>query len=203
MLLLNTSETNTTSPSLVDKYQFNILFGTSGNDVISLQEARQVYAGGGNDVVLGSTGRDTIDGGIGNDTLFGNDGDDRLSGASGNDVLYGESGNDRLYAGTGSDSMFGGAGNDRLYVDPNDDSNGFSTGAYDSANGGADIDTLVITNADAGSLRILGDEGATSQLVLWTETVGTDVIGQTIMVTDIEFVEMNGTKIALEAIPPF
>ncbi|HRJ69884.1 MAG TPA: hypothetical protein PK812_09760 [Beijerinckiaceae bacterium] len=190
MPLFDTSEIIITNPQNIPSLPSNAEYGTSGNDYITLSQPKLVFAGAGNDIVFGSTGADTVYGGLGDDIIVGGAGDDKL---------YGDSGNDRLYAGTGSDSMYGGAGNDRLYVDPND-----NTGALvDLANGGSGIDTLVITNATAGSLRLFSVEGIAGAIVHWTETVGGQTIAQSITVEGVEFVEFNGAAIALQNIQPY
>ena len=74
------------------------------NDVIDVHEvsvSAWIYAGGGDDTVLGTANRDTIFGGEGNDTLHGNAGDD---------VLYGDAGE--------ADSLIGGPGADYLSQSP-------------------------------------------------------------------------------------
>ena len=60
---------------------------------------------GGNDILLG---------GFGNDTIYGGGGDDWLRGGAGRDALYGETGNDLLNGGWHDDALFGGAGDDTL-----------------------------------------------------------------------------------------
>ncbi|TVQ44678.1 MAG: calcium-binding protein [Gloeocapsa sp. DLM2.Bin57] len=86
---------------------------------------------GGNDIIYGLSGDDTIYGGSGslvfsenntlysrslsgNDMLFGGDGNDVLYGEAGNDVLYGENGDDYLNGGIGYDTLIGGPGADRF-----------------------------------------------------------------------------------------
>ena len=56
--------------------------------------ANVLFAGGGNDTLLGLAG---------NDTLFGNGGDDWLDGGVGNDILYGGAGNDTYVVETNND----------------------------------------------------------------------------------------------------
>jgi Ca2+-binding RTX toxin-like protein len=77
----------------------------------------------GSDVILGTTGADTINAGNGNDTVCGLGGNDRLNGgngndkvvaAGGNDTANGGAGNDTLDGGAGSDTVLGGAGNDAI-----------------------------------------------------------------------------------------
>jgi Ca2+-binding RTX toxin-like protein len=77
-------------------------------------------AGTGNglaNVVIGTSGNDTLAGGGGADTLQGGDGDDLLEGGEGNDTLQGGNGNDVLDGGSGGDALQGGAGNDTYVVD--------------------------------------------------------------------------------------
>jgi serralysin len=71
---------------------------------------------GGDDALEGNGGHDTLSGGDGNDTLGGGTGDDSLSGGSGSDRLNGGDGNDRVRAGDdhGSDVYAGGAGIDTV-----------------------------------------------------------------------------------------
>ncbi|MGF1523105.1 MAG: calcium-binding protein [Leptolyngbyaceae cyanobacterium] len=79
----------------------------------------------GDDVLVGTVGNDTIDGGEGDDFLRGDPnnqetqggllgGDDFLEGGSGDDTLAGKGGNDILLGGTGVDVLWGDAGDDIL-----------------------------------------------------------------------------------------
>ncbi len=52
---------------------------------------------------IGSSGADTLEGGLGNDTLHGSSGNDSLSGNIGNDTLIGGDGMDTLIGGSGQD----------------------------------------------------------------------------------------------------
>ena len=89
-----------------------------------------------NNVIIASTGNDTLDGGAGNDVLYGHEGDDSLTGGDGNDTLYGQENNDTLIGGNGNDFLDGGTGNDTL-------------------TGGAGADTFMV--ARDGSLDTLTD----------------------------------------------
>ena len=64
-----------------------------------------VSVGDADDLVLGSSLKDTLIGGTGNDTIEGGQGNDVVNGMAGNDVLDG---------GDGADSLFGGNGDDTL-----------------------------------------------------------------------------------------
>jgi Ca2+-binding RTX toxin-like protein len=75
----------------------------------------------GANTLLGGIARDTLSGLGGADTLYGFVGDDLLDGGDGDDRLDGGDGNDRLQGGLGADRLFGGAGDDTYVVDdPND-----------------------------------------------------------------------------------
>lgn len=76
----------------------------------------------GNNVILGTPGRDVIFAGAGND---------RICSLGGPDENWGEGGNDRFFSGTGDDRNLGGGGADRFDCD---------AGTSDTANGGNDVD---------------------------------------------------------------
>ena len=63
---------------------------------------------GGNDDLLGETGRDRLYGGVGAD---------QLSGGTGKDRLYGGAGSDDVAGGGGADHLWGGADADRFVFD--------------------------------------------------------------------------------------
>jgi hypothetical protein len=65
-----------------------------------------------NDILTGTAGNDSIDGGNGSDILFGNDGNDTLIGGNGTDFLVGSAGDDLLDGGNGNDTLMGGLGED-------------------------------------------------------------------------------------------
>lgn len=72
-----------------------------------------LMGGPGNDIVVGSGGRDQVFGGPGSDLLYGLGGDDRIWG----DFLDGELEDlDHLFAGQGNDDLIGGVGSNRLYA---------------------------------------------------------------------------------------
>ncbi|CAO3433711.1 beta strand repeat-containing protein [Azospirillum endophyticum] len=70
-------------------------------------------------IQTGTSGNDTLIGGLADDELYGLDGDDRLDGAGGADSLFGGAGNDTLTGGT-ADAMVGatlaGGSGDDLYL---------------------------------------------------------------------------------------
>ncbi len=112
--------------------------------------------GGGNDVVVSTTGRDLLAGDAGNDTLHGGDDDDTVmgggdddvvGGGNGNDLLSGDAGNDWLMGEDGNDTAIGGEGNDVL----------FGMNGDDLLTGDAGNDTIV---GGDGKDSILGGAGA-------------------------------------------
>ncbi len=68
--------------------------GTTGTDVVVLNDATQYYADSGNDLVVGSQFSDSINGADGIDLLFGRDGKDYITGGKGMDIVSGGAGND-------------------------------------------------------------------------------------------------------------
>jgi VCBS repeat-containing protein len=107
-----------------------------------------------------SGGNDTIDGGDGNDVIFGQEGNDTIHGGTGDDIISG---------GTGADQLYGDAGNDTFLL-----ANGeFAAG--ETINGGADTDTIVLTEAttvDFGTGTVTGVE-------ILTGSSGNDVVTMT------------------------
>ena len=96
---------------------------------------------GGDLVLSGTVGPDTLEGGQGNDTINGNGGDDSLSGGSGADLLLGGAGNDSLSGGQGLDTLRGGAGDDLLRGDGLGDQL-FGEAGHDTLDGGGGGDRL-------------------------------------------------------------
>src|SRR5205085_897561 len=87
--------------------------GADGND--TLIGIENVTGSGFNDLLIGTNGANTIDGGAGNDTLRGGEGDDTLLGGDGNDLLSQSLGGATIATSTyGNDIYNGGAGIDRV-----------------------------------------------------------------------------------------
>lgn len=126
-----------------------IVYAQSGDDLVAAvtlsQKSVEIYAGYGNDGVIGSgladsiyggQGNDTIGGSMGADFLFGEDGDDivfggileqgadagdTILGGDGSDFLLGEEGNDVIEGGVGDDYLVGMSDNDTLVGGIGDD----------------------------------------------------------------------------------
>jgi Ca2+-binding RTX toxin-like protein len=63
------------------------VYGGSGNDTISGNDAsNRMYGNGGNDILNGGNGNDVLSGGQGDDTLDGGEGNDTLRGGAGDDT---------------------------------------------------------------------------------------------------------------------
>jgi Ca2+-binding RTX toxin-like protein len=125
------------------------IFGTGGNDTISLDEANGALPAAH---LFGGAGNDVLTGGSGNDLLFGGTGNDILNGKGGDDLLFGGAGNDVLIGGTGSDQMFGEAGNDRMIWNPGDGS--------DLMEGGDGVDTAEVNGGNATETFTITANGA-------------------------------------------
>ncbi|MEM7528565.1 MAG: Ig-like domain-containing protein [Pseudomonadota bacterium] len=123
--------------------------GGNGADTIRLGEgndeailttsavfAGQVFGEGGDDVIVGSIGRNLIRSGVGADE------DGRLA-ESDNDIVFGGGGNDEISGGAGRDRLFGGDGNDTITKSAFGDVR-FSDGAGDRSllSGGIGNDTI-------------------------------------------------------------
>lgn len=141
-------------------------------DVFSDQSGGKSTIIGGNDIIHGNGGRESISGDLflgnggsnvvgGDDTIFGGAGDDSLFGeiatnafafftgiSGGDDHIFGGGGNDRLFGQTGDDTLEGGDGDDALDggkgVDTLMGNAGFDVARYESATSG------VIVRLDAG-----------------------------------------------------
>lgn len=156
------------SHAAVEKYVLGY-----GNDVFKakLSQPVAVFAGAGNDTVIGSDQGDTIDSGTGIDSIVGNKGADFITlrgstgtiakGGKGNDQIFvysnegvvvegnedndfinGGNGNDSLYGGTGNDQLYGGKGNDQLHGGAGNDILAGGDG-HDSLWGDAGDDSII------------------------------------------------------------
>jgi Ca2+-binding RTX toxin-like protein len=139
--------------------------GGAGDDIlIGSSGPESLIGGAGDDVVNAGAGDDRIDGGIGNDVLNGGPGNDTFVGGDGNDQLNGGDGDDLLIGGIGNDSINGDAGNDVLQGNFGDDFLNGSTG-NDSISGGLGRDVVVggagrdTLNGGHNDDTILGNSG--------------------------------------------
>jgi hypothetical protein len=133
-----------------------VAFGGDGDDILlGSTVADDLEGQGGDDTVEGFQGADTLNGGDGDDQIAGDDGDDTIGGDAGHDTIHGGAGNDTIDGGAGSDVVYGEADNDRVTGDAGDDYLDGGDGV-DSLFGGDDHDVLV-PGAGAGDLVSGGD----------------------------------------------
>jgi Ca2+-binding RTX toxin-like protein len=140
--------------ALHGNYDDDIVFAGGGND--------RVVGKWGDDVAYGQDGNDRLLGGVGEDALFGGGGRDRLAGGAQDDHLRGGDGRDTLFGGAGDDSLAGDAGNDRLSGGRGSDWLAGGAGADRLAGGaGADIYDYRLEEdwAGSGMDRIIGFRG--------------------------------------------
>jgi Ca2+-binding RTX toxin-like protein len=76
--------------------------------IVSVENLR---TGSGDDMLIGNSSANILEGGAGHDSLAGRGGNDTLFGGDGDDQLMGEAGNDTLYGGLGLDVFWATAGN--------------------------------------------------------------------------------------------
>ena len=132
----------------------NLLLGTTKADLIDGgAENDKIKGRFGDDYLFGGTGDDTVKGGFGNDTVFGGEGNDFAKGNFGNDVVLGGDGDDTVYGGIGKDTLIGGNGDDLIKGGSGND---LLNGVGDEL-GSNDHDIL---NGGSGSdTYILGEDG--------------------------------------------
>jgi RTX calcium-binding nonapeptide repeat (4 copies) len=108
----------------VAKKHHRAVHGSKHADHMKFGKAdNRVFAGGGNDTVLGGAGRDRLRGGRGDDVLLGGAGGDRLRGGQDDDVMDGGAGDDVINArgdGGDPDEVVCGEGEDTVLLGRND-----------------------------------------------------------------------------------
>jgi streptogramin lyase len=112
-----TATSGTTSRLL----RINIGEAACNGQVVTVDLGEGAHPTAGNDVILGTSAADTVNGGRGNDVICGLGGNDKLTGAAGNDTLVGAGGVDTLDGGAGNDRLLGGAGRDTCKGGPQQD----------------------------------------------------------------------------------
>jgi len=131
-----------------DPAQFdNVIMGTSGDDSLEgTPDNDIIYGLAGNDTISGGGGDDCIDGGLGNDEIFGDRGNDIIMGGGGMDVIEGGSGDDKILGGSGNDRILGELGNDELK----------GGSGHDRVKGGKGDDDM---EGGSGNDRLSGEDG--------------------------------------------
>ena len=115
--------------------------------IVVPQQAVNISATSGDDLLFGMNLADTISGLEGNDTIHGNGDADTLSGNDGADSILGGAGDDFIEGNADSDKVFGDAGADTVYGNDGDD----------FVSGGDDNDVVY---GGAGSDWVQGQSGA-------------------------------------------
>ena len=88
-------------------YSTPIAFGD-----VAPKECAGIRFAGKSQLLLGTSGADTLNGSNGDDCLVGGGGNDTLDGKQGADVILGGNGDDTLNGGQGADVCYGGCGTD-------------------------------------------------------------------------------------------
>jgi Ca2+-binding RTX toxin-like protein len=113
--------------------------GTPLSGVLKSGTGGVIDGSSGDDVLVGSLGWETINGGAGHDRIDGFGDIDTLNGDAGDDVIVGGAGGDILHGGADADLLDGGSDTDTLWGDDGDDI--LEGGAdADGLNGGAGFD---------------------------------------------------------------
>ncbi len=168
------------------------LYGGAGNDTVVLDSGNDVaYGGTGEDGIYASDGDNTVFGDGGADSIFMGTGNDVIDGGDQGDVLYGGAGDDIIDGGEelnfgDDDTLYGGDGNDiltetetdansndALHGDAGNDTLSSNTGV-DTLYGGADEDTLIVTDTSGADI-IEGGETGSDYDVLDASGVTTDM----------------------------
>lgn len=149
------------------------VFARGGNDTIANETNRRdfIYAGEGNDTVVGGSSDSLIKGGAGDDTINGSAGNDEISGEAGNDTIDGSAGDDVIFGhdvfeAGGIDSVRGGDGNDTIDSSGGPTDAGPGNDVVKSYYGGVihlgDGDDTAIVNQMSHQTEIHGGDGADS-----------------------------------------
>lgn len=152
----------------------DIINGTSGNDTLDGGVGNdEVYGHNGNDTLEGGTGDDIVNGGDGTDTLYGEDGHDILDGGNDADTVYGGNGNDVIYGRAGNDNLYGGTGGNTIYGGDGND-------AYFYQDGNDVYDELTNSGTDTIKLAsgiVLNDLTFSRHASVTNETLFIDIDG--------------------------
>src|SRR2546425_667412 len=102
---------------------FNLVMGTSGNDILTGSTVPNLIIGlGGNDIIHAGPAGDCIISGDRDNIILGGTGNDIIVAGNGNNIIKGGSGNAKIYVGSGPNIIEGGSGHDLCYLgDPSKD----------------------------------------------------------------------------------
>jgi probable HAF family extracellular repeat protein len=100
----------------------NFVLGGRGNDRIFAGAGNDVIdAGNGNNNIIAGDGTNIITSGTGNDTIVGGSGNNFIDAGDGRNNVIAGGGNNRILTGKGRDTIFAGAGNDVIFSGAGDD----------------------------------------------------------------------------------
>ncbi len=160
----------------------------AGEEQFDEKSPNTVWAGAGDDLLIGADGADVLSGSSGKDTLNGHDGDDTIYGGQGDDAVLASNGDDLVFAGSdgdlvdgghGDDSLFGGSGADTLFGAHGNDRL-WGGNANDSLYGGAGEDTL---RGGSGDDTLTGGDDADN--FVFTQNNGADTVTDFQLQTDV------------------
>ena len=135
-----------------DKLVINALAGDDVIEASGLEAGKialQLFAGAGDDIVIGSAGNDAIDGGDGDDVLLGGAGNDTISGGGGDDLIIDGDGNNTFVVSNPLDGHDIVSGFD-----------GDALGGQDTLNLDALFDGLGVAAADRAGRVSIADNGS-------------------------------------------
>jgi len=162
-------------------------YGGRGDDVYDatgkIDFAISVYAGWGDDTVIGTQLNDTLVGQEGDDTLNGGDGNDVLNGGEGSDIFIGGAGNDTVQDFSSDDiSIDLGDGTDTVTVTTDSQAieidlaatgiERFTSGVEDDVIDGSGHSVNLVINGNRGDDTMLGGTGNDIFFMYW----GNDVV---------------------------
>jgi Ca2+-binding RTX toxin-like protein len=100
-------------------YSVYLIFDEGSNNRPGSGGAYALMYGGSvpDELLIGSSSADWLEGFGGNDYIIGLDGNDNLRGKDGSDVIDGGVGDNLLFGGQGNDVLIGGDGNDGIFAD--------------------------------------------------------------------------------------
>ncbi len=96
---------------------YNLLMGTSGNDILTGSIVSNLIIGlGGDDIIHSGPAGDCIIAGDGDNIIFGGTGNDIIMAGNGNNIIRGGAGNSQIYVGSGSNIIQSVSGHDVCYL---------------------------------------------------------------------------------------
>lgn len=98
--------------AVIDATNGNVTILKDNDLIVGDTAPNRLNGGAGDDVIYGGNGNDNIEGGTGDDILFGGQGGDDIFGGDGDDEIFGENGDDTLNGGSGDDTITDGLGDD-------------------------------------------------------------------------------------------